>query len=62
MQLDDKVMIHSTGSKLMDETTGTILGTSMYSPAGHIYIVMLDTPLSTRKAITLPETCLRRIS
>jgi hypothetical protein len=58
--VDERVKIVNT-NELLDGTTGTILGQSTTGVINNAYIVLLDVPLTTHKAITMPESLLERI-
>lgn len=58
LELDEVVTIHSTNSDLDGK-----MGTNMGKSTEHIidfYIIQLNVPLSTHKAVTVPESCLKR--
>jgi hypothetical protein len=56
--VDNRVVIWNTNSTELDGKKGTILGKG----TEHIvdsYIVLLDEPLPTHKAVLLPEGCIK---
>lgn len=57
-ELDEPVKFVNT-NELLDGTTGTILGQSS-SGVVDFYIVLLDRPFITHKAVVMPESCLER--
>lgn len=58
--LDEHVLIDNTTSVLLDGKMGTILGKAVEG-LGDAYIILLDEPLPTHKAIVLVEACIFRV-
>lgn len=56
-QVDQRVMFARTAS-FLDNQRGTILGTSYQEYGCGFYIVLLDAPTSTHKALVMIESCL----
>ncbi len=54
--LNERVVIHNTGEE-MDGRTGEILGKSSFGIVD-FYIVLLDDPTPSHRAVNVPEGCL----
>lgn len=63
MKINDKVKFVRTGSDIMDDKTGTILGKYGQDVYASYYIVMLDEKLADRDdlAVVITEHCLEVI-
>ncbi len=57
LTMNQRVQLTQTGSDLLDGQCGTILGSSMVN-LYNFYIVLLDIPTETHRALSLPESCL----
>ncbi len=57
LRLNDIVEIYGTES-FLDGMTGVNLGTSSVGVVD-LYIILLDVPLKTHRAVTIPESCLK---
>ena len=58
-RLNDRVIMHSTGKEELDDKYGVNLGIC-FEDTEEIehYIILLDEPLETHRALVLPENCL----
>lgn len=59
--LNTQVKFIKTGSDVLENQTGRILGKSIVNVDDH-YIVMLDNPMVDRLAVCITEHCLEAVS
>jgi len=61
LKYKDRVQIHSTSSKLLDNKFGNLIGVAAEFAEGVMWIVSLDNPLDGCSAVVLPESYLKYV-